>query len=247
MNQQPVAKAEPEDGRNLTSIVIDRLRLDIVRCVFKPGEKLRIQSLCERYGTNASAIREALSRLVTEQLVVALDHRGYRASSVSRDDLLDLTETRISVECLAMERSIAIGDAEWESQVLAAYHRLSKCTLPFEKSSGSIPAPWELLHRQFHEALISGCRSKWLLTICSALFEKSERYRHIANNYTSPLQRDSLAEHRELMEAALSRDAALACSRLKDHFNRTTQVILEKQDSAVRDGEDLAPLQGGLL
>ena len=247
MNQQPAVVVDPEDGRNLASIVIERLRLDIVRCVFKPGEKLRIQALCERYGINASAIREALSRLVTEELVEAVDHRGYRASSVSRDDLIDLTQTRISIECLAMGQSIELGDAEWESQILAAYHRLSKCAPPpVDRSPGSPPAPWELLHRQFHESLIAGCRSRWLLSICRALFEKSERYRHIADGYTTPLQRDALGEHQQLMEAVLSRDAAAACLRLKDHFTETMQIILEKQKSAAEDAEDVVHLRSWL-
>jgi GntR family carbon starvation induced transcriptional regulator len=247
MNQQPVPIGDPEDGRNLASIVIERLRLDIVRCVFKPGEKLRIQSLCERYGINASAIREALSRLVTEELVEAVDHRGYRASSVSRDDLIDLTRTRISIECLAMSQSIQVGDAEWESQVLAAYHRLSKCAPPpVDRSPGSPQAPWELLHRQFHESLLAGCGSRWLLSICRALFEKSERYRHIADGYTTPLQRDALGEHQQLMEAVLGRNAAAACSMLESHFTETMQIILEQQKNAAQSAEDVVQLRSWL-
>jgi DNA-binding GntR family transcriptional regulator len=228
---------------NLASIAIERIRLDIVRCVLKPGEKLRIQSLCDRYDINSSAIREALSRLVTEELVEAVDQRGFRVCQVSRTDLLDLTQTRIGIESLALTQAIELGSAEWESHVLAAYHRLSRCALPpVDKTPGSSTGTWEVLHRQFHETLISGCQSRWLLSICRALFEKSERYRCLADDYTKPSERDALVEHKALMDAALDRDVALACARLEEHFTRTTQIILaghdDSQGSVLREGLD---------
>jgi GntR family transcriptional regulator, carbon starvation induced regulator len=243
MTEAPAASLNERSMRNLASIAIDSIRLDIVRCVLKPGEKLRIQSLCDRYDINSSAIREALSRLVTEELVEAVDQRGFRVCQVSRSDLLDLTQTRIGVESLALAQAIELGSAEWESHVLAAYHRLSKCALPpVDKNPGSSTGAWEVLHRQFHETLISGCRSRWLLSICRALFEKSERYRCLAEDYTKPSERDALKEHKELMDAALGRDATLARARLEEHFTRTTQVILaghdDSQGSSLRGAVD---------
>jgi GntR family carbon starvation induced transcriptional regulator len=220
-------------SRSLTSIAAEKIRTDIVRCVLRPREKLRIQALCERYAINASAIREALCRLVTDELVEAIDQRGFRVARVSREDLLDLTQTRIAIESQALAKAIEIGDDEWESQVLAAYHRLSKCKPPpIDKTPGGSPGDWETLHRHFHEVLIAGCRSRWLLSICRALYEKSERYRCLAEDYTKPAQRDALGEHRELMDAALNRDAAAACARLAQHFTLTTQIILDGIDSA---------------
>lgn len=214
--------------RSLASIAAEKIRIDIVRGILKPGEKLRIQTLCERYGINASAIREALSRLVTDDLVEAVDQRGFRVYPISRQDLLDLTQTRIDIESQALTKAIERGDAEWEAQLLAAYHRLSKCAPPrLDTLHANAPGSWEVLHRQFHETLLLGCGSRWLISICRALHEKSDRYRSLSEGYTQPSQRDALAEHRQLLDAALIRNAALARSHLADHFTRTTQIILE--------------------
>ena len=226
----PVSEPGP---RSLTSIAVAKIRADIVRCVLKPGEKLRIQALCERYGVNASAIREALSRLVTEGLVEAVDQRGFRVSAVSREDLLDLTQTRICIESQALAKAIEIGDSDWEASVVAAYHRLSRHPLPpVDKAPGSTSSAWEILHQQFHETLLAGCGSRRLIDICRALYEKSERYRSLAEDYTERTQRDPLTEHRELMEAALARDTPLACRELAMHFTRTTQIILDRIDAS---------------
>ncbi|HEX5739329.1 MAG TPA: GntR family transcriptional regulator, partial [Hydrogenophaga sp.] len=58
-----------ETGRSLTLRAFDQIRADIISARLRPAERLRIQALSERYRTGATAIREALSRLVTDGLV----------------------------------------------------------------------------------------------------------------------------------------------------------------------------------
>jgi GntR family transcriptional regulator, carbon starvation induced regulator len=86
------------DNRSLTSRAFELLRTEIVRATLRPNERLRIQALSERYGVGATAIREALSRLVPEGLVVLEEQRGFCVAPMSRPELLDLSRTRIDVE-----------------------------------------------------------------------------------------------------------------------------------------------------
>ncbi|MFX5785409.1 GntR family transcriptional regulator, partial [Acinetobacter baumannii] len=79
----------------------------------------------DRYGIGATAIREALSRLVSDGLVESEDQRGFAVASISREDLIDLTNTRMDVEGLALRRSIERGDVEWEVNIVSSFHRLS--------------------------------------------------------------------------------------------------------------------------
>ncbi len=218
-------------ARNLASIAADRLRADIIHCVFKPGEKLRIQSLCERYGMNASAIREALSRLVADELVDALDQKGFRVAPVSPGDLQDLTQARINIESMALKRAIEIGDPKWEGRVVAALHQLSRVPFP-ARDSLQERAGWEAQHRNLHEALISGCNSKWLIGFCRVMYEQSERYRHLAAEKARPKGRNAEREHQEIVTAILEHDAKLACERLAAHFELTTKLILEPERPA---------------
>ena len=227
----PDEAGETGSPRNLASIAVDRLRSDIVHCVFKPGEKLRIQSLCERYGMNASAIREALSRLVTDELVEALDQKGFRVAPVSPSDLQDLTVARTDIECMALRQAMAIGDPKWEGRVVAAQHLLSRVPFPVP----GLPqerAEWEAQHRNFHEALISGCNSKWIIGFCRLMYEQSERYRHLAEEKARPKGRDAEREHQDIVAAILDRDVERACQKLASHFQTTTALILEPQRPA---------------
>lgn len=210
-------------ARSLTSVAFERLRADILGGELLPGERLPIQALSERYQVGATAIREALSRLVPEGLVACADQRGFSVTPVSRADLLDLTQTRVRVEQMALRLAIAHGDIEWESRLLSAFHRLSRTPPP---TSADLAASWSAVHRSFHETLIGGCASSWTQRLCTLLYDKSERYRNLAKQTTHERGRDVAAEHRGLMDAAMSRHADLACQLLGAHFTETTEIIL---------------------
>ena len=214
----------PASARSLTTQAFERLRSDILLGELRPEERLRIQSLSERYSVGATAIREALSRLVPDGLVESEDQRGFCVAPVSRDELQDLTATRIAVEQLALRAAIANGNVDWESNLLSAFHRLSRAPLPLNAESA---VQWSQVHRQFHEALIGGCGSAWTLRLCRLLYDKSERYRNLADRATKPKERDTFVEHRYLMDAAMLRDAPKACELLSEHFWETTQIILK--------------------
>jgi GntR family transcriptional regulator, carbon starvation induced regulator len=211
-------------GTNLTTVAFQQLRTDILSGQLRPEERLRIQALSERYSIGATAIREALSRLVTDGLVESEDQRGFCVAPVSRDELLDLTQTRIEVECLALGHAIKRGDLDWESNLLGAFHRLSKTPAPV---SPELHASWAAVHRQFHEALVAGCESPWTMRLCRLLFDKSERYRNLAEHHTVPRARDPITEHRQLMDAAMARNAALATRLLSEHFWETADITLK--------------------
>jgi len=226
------AKVLSAAGRTQTSVAVDRLRADIIGGRLRPKEKLRVQAISLRYGLAASALREALSRLVTDGLVDVEDQRGFRVAMVSREDLLDLTDVRLEVECSALRRAIKYGDDVWESNIIGAFHRMSRAS---EREAQLHPDDSELvdklsqLHHDFHHQLIAACRSEWLLYFSDLLYEQSERYRRMAL-YTTAKSRDTLQEHRELMEAVVARDAKTACRLLTRHFMETTRIILASDD-----------------
>jgi GntR family carbon starvation induced transcriptional regulator len=220
-----IAASTPSSTRSLTSLAFERLREDILRGCLAPSERLRIQALSERYQIGATAIREALSRLTTDGLVDAEDQRGFTVAAVSREELLDLTQTRVQVEQMALRMAVAHGDVEWESQVLSSFHRLSR--IQIAPVTAEAVAAWSLAHRQFHEALLAGCGSPWTLRLCRLLYDQTERYRNLSVPGGQERGRDLGKEHKVLMEAALARDADALCSLIEAHFRETTNIILD--------------------
>lgn len=211
------------EGETFASVAYARLRGDIISGQFAGGEKLRIRQLCERYGFGISPVREALNRLSSDGFVIQSDLHGFRVAALSVEDLRELTRTRAWLNERALRESIAHGDAAWEEAIVIAHHRLSRTKRWLgEDAADGVNPEWEVAHRVFHTALISGCRSRWLIGYCEQLFDVADRYRHMSRTATARRTRGP-DEHRLIMEATVARDPDLAVSRLVAHFQRTAE------------------------
>jgi len=216
------ANGERRSTPTLTSKVYEQIRGEIIACDLQPNEKLRLAVLQKRLGVGMSAIREALSRLAAEGLVWAEDQRGFRVSPVSAEDLIDLTQVRIQIEQTALKQSIEQGDVTWEANLLAAYHQL---TSSMQGSFNIDPK----LHRNFHNALVAACKSRWLHYFREIMNAEYERYRSLAHLASRRKKRDVVAEHKALFDATLRRDVEAACKAVERHFSTTARLALEAQ------------------
>ncbi len=215
--------------KSVNAALLERLRGDLVTGEIPAGAKLKIPEICERYGVSPGAAREALSRLVPEGLVDFIDQRGFRAPPVTAAGLQDITRVRLLIEREALIDAMRHGDEAWESEILAAQHRLLRCdratTIPY----GSEPAEWTARHKEFHQALIAACTSPWLIRMHNMLYDQTERYRAIsarAGVTTPGPKRDVKGEHSRIADAVIARDEAKAIALMEDHLARTAERVL---------------------
>lgn len=222
MNISAAAEGLSAEPKTLVESAYRALRRDIIEGKLAPGEKLRVEHLKDNYGVGAGTLREALSLLIADALVVSQGQRGFRVSPVSLKDFDDITRTRVMLECEALRQSIAIGDDAWEASLVAAFHRLAKAE---EKRIGSdVREEWEERNRIFHEVLIAACPSRWLKHFLSILYYQAERYRRLSL-YLQPIPRDIHAEHEALLHAAINRNAEQAAALLAEHILMTFRSI----------------------
>ena len=73
------------DDRDVSD-TFDRLRGDIISGTLLPGSRLRFADLQARYGIGTSPLREALSRLAADRLVVQEVNRGFKVPPLSLED-----------------------------------------------------------------------------------------------------------------------------------------------------------------
>ena len=211
-------------GGTLANDVLHRLREDIISCVLKPGEKLRFEALREIYGVSFSTLREALSRLASESLVVSEGQRGFSVSPISKDDLMDVTDVRVLIERECIRRSIVNGDAEWKSHVLSSFHRLDRMEAALADQHRVTPE-WDRLHFEFHESLVAASGSPTLQELRRALFERARRYRRISA-LVRKAPRVKTDEHRFIMEAVIGGDTEAAEDLMERHIREIAQNVL---------------------
>jgi len=210
--------------QTLAASALSRIRSDILACRLMPNERLRFEALRERYGVGVSPLREALMRLEAEGLVQLEQNKGFRVSEVSRENLLDLMQTRIEIETIALRWSLQKGGVEWEANLLGAFHRLSRQTKIDPKNPETISETWSREHAAFHAALVSACGSRTLMSIRERLFEQAERYVSLSIMSNAPL-RDDVAEHKQLIRAALNRDVEKVAELNRLHISRTLDKV----------------------
>jgi DNA-binding GntR family transcriptional regulator len=213
-----------------TSSVYETLRADLLAGRVEPGSKLRLAALGSRFDVSLSVVREALTRLSEQGLVVANPNRGFSAVSLSVDDLVDLTRTRIDIETLAVRRAVAHGSLEWETALVGAHHHLAGTPITVPGDEGLNEA-WVASHRAFHRALLAGCGSVRLEAIATALRDSAELYRVWSRSLAHDDGRDVACEHRRLTELAIARDADGTADALGAHIQRTTDALLAYVDA----------------
>lgn len=230
------------DARTLHARVLTQIREDIVNCRLMPNERLTLEALRERYNVGWSPIREALMRLEAEGMVRLEQNKGFRVAPVSRESLIDLMQTRIELENIALRWSIENGGVEWEADLLAAFHRLARHSKLRRAQPGIMSPQWSKEHRAFHRALVAACDSPTMLSIRESLFEKAERYVSLSI-ISKSAPRNDVAEHEQIMQAVLARNVTRALAVNREHIERTLNKVaksLEKHPEFSRPA-GLAP------
>jgi len=207
-----------------TEQVYEMLRSDLLNGVLHPSQKLKMAGLTERFGVSQSVVREALTRLTEQGLLASTPQRGFRVRDLSIQDIAELTETRIQVESLALRLAIQRGDLEWETGILAAHHRLERT--PVTRDDGTVSEDWSVQHRDYHQALLAGCGNRRLESVADSLRDSAELYRRWYWVLTDDHQRDLAAEHRQLKDLTLARDADRAIDLLTEHIDRAPSLLI---------------------
>lgn len=204
--------------------VYAQLRSSLLRGDHPPGSKLRISELAERYGVSPSVLREVLSRLSQQGLVVANPQRGFAVPELTTEGLQDLMVARVLVETTALRESVAEGDLDWESSVIGAHHSLQQTHQT--DGGGHLTDTWARAHRRFHHVLLAGGRSQTLTDVATGLRDRSDLYVHWSRELARDETRDVAAEHRLITEKAIARDVEGAATALREHIERSASALI---------------------
>ncbi len=224
--------------KTMAGSATNRIRHDIITGRLRPGEKLLFEKISKAYEVGVSPLREALVQLAADGLVVTEGHKGFAVAPILLDEMLDVAELRIHLETLALRKSLARGDEEWEIGIATAHLRLTRATGQLDSAEPDKRADaednWEMRHREFHFALTGACESQWLLHFCDRLYDQIERYRRHFWEYPDRAHRTE-DEHEALKDAAMNRDVGLAIELLEQHFRRqaelTADVMRQSRDA----------------
>lgn len=214
-----------KDSRTLNGALYQQLRDDILTGRLLPGQRLKVSQLAETHEVSLNVVREALNRLAGEQLVEIAPQYGFTVRGLSADDLVDLFRQRVIFEGIALRQSIARGDVQWQSQVVAAHHRLSRTPASIGGKPPRLNPEWLARHEEFNFVMMEACGSKRLLQIVRQLAEGAAMYQRTLLPEAGELS-ELESEHSTLLEAILDGDADRAVRVLATHLEQTRDKML---------------------
>jgi DNA-binding GntR family transcriptional regulator len=206
----------------------ESIRSDILSGRLEPGTRLKFTDLATAHGVGVGVIREALTRLAQQALVRTEPHLGFQVTPISAEDLMDLTDARADLEGLVFRKAIEHGDLAWEADIVASLHTLERTDEYDEADRSRVSDAWSAAHLAFHLRLLAACPNLRLLQIASSLRDSALVYQAWSQQTRRRSHRNARAEHRQLMELALARDADAAVDALQRHIRLTTTILLEE-------------------
>lgn len=215
-----------KEGRSLNETIYSRVRGLILTGQLIPGHKLKISELAQRFGVSLNVVREALSRLAGELLVDVAPQQGFSVRSLNPEELIDLTEQRITFESIAVRKSIETRDVEWQARLLAAHHRLVYTPQTLPESPDRLNPEWHSRHEDFNFIMMENCGSNWLYLMVKQLAEAFSIYQRVLLPVAAE-QGEHNNDHNELLQAILDGHADVAIVILSEHLIHTRDVMLK--------------------
>jgi DNA-binding GntR family transcriptional regulator len=189
--------------------VADRLRQQIFARELEPGSWIDEMKLAGEYGISRTPLREALKVLAVEGLVTMRVRRGAYVTEMSRDDVTQVYHVLGLLESDAAATVAANAGPDQRAELARLHARL--------ESQVRRRDAFFATNEQFHMALLEIAGNRWAVQLVTDLRKVMKLNRHHSLFKQGRLAQ-SLAEHRELMQAIDARNADAAARIMRAHF-----------------------------
>jgi DNA-binding GntR family transcriptional regulator len=212
------ANLEPIEREPTSSIIASAIRDRIMDGAFPPGMQLGEAQLARSLGVSRGPVREAMQRLIQEGLLHNERHRGVFVTTLDEGDVADIYLARSAIERVAAAALVASGDP-------AAFAELQSLVDQMDAALGE--SSWSRLmdlDLAFHQRMVERSGSKRLIRMYQSLVVET-RMSLARLEPAYPRYSAIVAEHRVLLEALASGDAARAMACVDEHLDHAVSSL----------------------
>lgn len=185
---------------------------------FAGGELITEGDVAAPVGVSRTPVREAFLRLESEGLLRLYPKRGALVVPVSASEVQSVMETRLVVERFAIDKVIA-ARTDLRRELTDALDRQQRL------AARTDPRRFIEADREFHRLFVAAAGNPILLALHDSLRDRQSRMGLAAVARDAERTSTILAEHRELADAVLARDASLATELLTRHLAGTLGLL----------------------
>ncbi|WP_439139130.1 GntR family transcriptional regulator [Planktotalea sp.] len=218
MNKVPNKQTPNGRGSTVARIEAELLE-DISAGVIAPGTRLDEVKLTERFGVSRTPVREALTRLTAQGILVPGEKRGVKVAQYTREELAQMFESMHEIEAacarIASQRLTLLSRSEIETAQ-------SACVAAAEQ--GEL-VEYLRANEAFHGAIYRATGNPYMAEIASDFRRRTGPFR--AKKFAS--KKDMIASaqsHRELINDIFSEDSRAASEGMRAHMTASFMQAL---------------------
>ena len=209
---------QPLDVMNLRDYIEQQVRNAVLNGTFKPGERIIETAIADQLSVSRAPVREALSALEREGLVINRPRRGYFVVDFTEKDIEEIYSLRLLLEVGALPRAID----RLNDQNIADMQRMVEelgTTVSQEEAFEAVIN----LDLSFHELICRGADHSRLLSAWNSMRWQTRMLIGLTTktHYNHPDQPKEL--HQRILNAIVEKDLERAELNLTEHLNDAQQ------------------------
>lgn len=221
---------------SLASIVYEKILKAIINKEFEVDSKLPSEAkLAEKYSVSRPVIRDAMSRLKEDQLIVSIKGSGSFVIHRPEDGILDfiqvasLSDVQLCFEYRAEIESISAGlaaERRTSEQLLAIQESFSRLCANVNRSELGSNKDFD-----FHYEIVKASNNHYFYKMFKLLEDNINKGMDITRTLTlqQPDRRKPMVqkEHEEILNAIIDQDPERASKAMKDHLINARRRMFE--------------------
>jgi DNA-binding GntR family transcriptional regulator len=210
------------DVESLVDLAKKHIRELIITGVFKPGQQLKEDEICNRFRFSRPPIREAFKMLEAEGLVTRKPRCGVFVARMTPKDIWEVYTLKSVIYQMAASLAMAVMTDKDLQALETTVDQMTACIA----TEPVVLRQYQLHHRAFHEIIMILAGNSRLAQVENNLRFQISRISY--NSLKNPAHlKASLEYHRQIFAAMKKADRALACKLMKEHVLDALDLALK--------------------
>lgn len=216
-----------EHKTTMVDTIYSNIRKDIAQRYLRPGQKINVKELSDRYGTSETPVKLALNRLVTENIIEHFPRQGMQVKLVSVEEIEEIIEMRMMLDLFYTKEIIKTVNYNEDLRDRLAKNVHDHMRMISDPSYVDSPDAYLENYRydeEFHDFYLKCSGSKKIVEIfhyinpflyANYTYGKQSRERDI----------EGVREHEAILNAILGGDEQALRKAVIDHNMSTKQTV----------------------
>lgn len=199
-------------------LAYEKVKRMILNNELPAGKKIVQEKLAADLGISRTPLRSALQMLEAEYLVKSIPRRGVVVRQFSNEEIAEVYDCRIALECTAVRLFTEKATKEQIEQLKALFAPFTKLDEPIAEK------PYQLADSQFHDSIIEWCGNGFL----KQLFNTGNLLVWINRIGLIRPPAETLPEHLGIIQAIEERDLAKVELLARQHLETSKTLIVKR-------------------